>query len=99
LPFRSNGITMPNNRSQAANRLNSLLRSFKRNPQLEKDYFTFMGKVLHRGHAPRYHLTSWELLTDVGKSGTCRTSQCIIHENPAKFAWFSIPKQNTRECR
>ena len=51
LPFRSNGITMPNNRSQAANLLNSLLRSFKRNPQLVKDYFTFMGKVLHRGHA------------------------------------------------
>ena len=51
LPFRSSNISMPNNRSQAVSRLNSLLRSFKRNPLLEKDYFAFMAKVFDRGHA------------------------------------------------
>ena len=51
LPFRSSDITMPNNRSQAAHRINGLFRSFQRKPQLEKDYFAFMGKVVDRGHA------------------------------------------------
>ena len=53
LPFRSSVASMPNNRSQAVNRLSSLLRSFRRNPQLEKDYFAFMAKILDRGHAAR----------------------------------------------
>ena len=53
LPFRSSNVSMPNNRSLAVSRLNSLLRSFKRNPQLEKDYFAFMAKVFDRGHATR----------------------------------------------
>ena len=49
LPFRSSNVSMPNNRSLAVSRLNSLLRSFKRNPQLEKDYFAFMAKSLTAG--------------------------------------------------
>ena len=53
LPFRSSDVSMPNNRSQAVNRLNSLLQSFKRKPQLEKDYLAFMAKTLDRGHAAR----------------------------------------------
>lgn len=36
LPFRSHDISMPNNRSQAVSRLNGSLRSFKREPQMEK---------------------------------------------------------------
>lgn len=42
---------MPNNREQAMNRLHGLLRSFKRKPQMEKDYLEFLGKVIERGHA------------------------------------------------
>lgn len=51
LPFRKSDVVIPNNRSQAVNRVNGLLRSFKRNAQLERDYFAFMGKILERGHA------------------------------------------------
>ncbi len=68
LPFRSRNVMMPNNREQAANRLQSLLRSFKRRPQMEKDYFEFLGKVIARGHA--------ELVPDVvaEKDGDVSTS-------------------------
>ena len=50
-PFRPDVICMPNNRSQALNRLNGLLRNFKRKPQMEKDYREFLGKIIERGHA------------------------------------------------
>lgn len=51
LPFRSQNATLPNNRGQAVCRLDNLLRSFGRKPQLEKDYFEFMAKLLKRGNA------------------------------------------------
>lgn len=51
LPFRSPKVVMPNNRKQALNRLLGLLRTFKKKPQMERDYFEFFGKVLERGHA------------------------------------------------
>ncbi|CAB3982721.1 Hypothetical predicted protein [Paramuricea clavata] len=44
LPFRSPNVTMPNNREQAMSRLQSLLRTFKRKPQMEKDYLEFLRK-------------------------------------------------------
>ena len=50
LPFHKSDVVMPNNRSQAVNRLNGLLCSFKRNTHLERDYLAFMGKILERGH-------------------------------------------------
>ena len=51
LPLRKNNVTFPNNRGQVASRMNNLLLSFKRKPQMEKDYFQFMQKLLKRGHA------------------------------------------------
>ena len=51
LPFRSENVVMPNNRKQALNRLNGLLRTFKRKPQMQEDYLKFMSKVIDRGHA------------------------------------------------
>ena len=53
LPFRSPNVVMPNNRSYAAKRLNGLLRTLKRKPQMPKDYVEFMGKILDKGHAVR----------------------------------------------
>ena len=38
LPFREEKPHMPNNRAQAVNRLNGLLRTLQRNPETEKDY-------------------------------------------------------------
>ena len=51
LPFRTPNITMPNNRPLAVNRLNGLLRTFKRKPKMKEDYFQFMSKIFDRGHA------------------------------------------------
>ena len=48
LPFRASEVYMPNNRSQAVNRLNNLLCSFKRRRKLEKDYFDFMARTPER---------------------------------------------------
>ena len=61
LPFRQTEVRMPNNRNQAVNRLNGLLRTLKRKPQMEKDYLEFMEKILSKGHAspvPREEVAS-----------------------------------------
>ena len=44
-------VKMPNNWSQAVNRLNGLIRTLRRKPQMEKDYMEFMQKILDKGHA------------------------------------------------
>ena len=51
LPFRSPNIILPNNREQAVRRLSNLLRVFARKPNMKKDYFEFMGKLLKHNHA------------------------------------------------
>ena len=51
LPFRRKDPHLPNNISQAVNRLNSLIRTLKRKPQMAKDYVEFMGKIIGKGHA------------------------------------------------
>ena len=51
LPFRAHNVSMPNNRSYAVKRLNALLKTLKRKPQMESDYVDFMAKVLDKGHA------------------------------------------------
>ncbi|PFX14657.1 hypothetical protein AWC38_SpisGene21175, partial [Stylophora pistillata] len=51
LPFRQEEVQMPNNGIQAVNRLNGLLRTLKRKPQMQSDYFNFLEKVIEKGHA------------------------------------------------
>jgi len=51
LPFRRKDPKMPNNRSQAVNRFNSLICTLKRKPQMAKDYMEFMQKIIDKGHA------------------------------------------------
>ena len=51
LPFRRTEPKMPNNRSQAVNRLNGLIRTLKRKPQMANDYVEFMQKIIDKGHA------------------------------------------------
>ena len=53
LPFRNTKTSLPDNRGQALHRLNSLLRTLRRKPQMSKDYVEFMGKILAKGHASR----------------------------------------------
>ena len=51
LPLRNENMTMPIYRVQALNRLNGLLRTFKRKPGMQSDYLRFMSDVIDRGHA------------------------------------------------
>ena len=50
-PFRSPNTVMPNNRFLAVNHLRGLLSTFKKKPKIKEEYFTFMGKIIERGHA------------------------------------------------
>ena len=67
LPFRSPDASMPNNREQATSRLNSLLRTLKRKPQMATDYFQFLGKVFEKGHAIPVSTTDPKHRQDEGK--------------------------------
>ena len=51
LPFRQADTVLPNNRPQAIHRLNGLLKTLKRKPQMEKDYLEFMETMISKGHA------------------------------------------------
>jgi len=51
LPFRQDGTTMPNNRTQAVQRLNSLTRTLSKKPEMKRHYFEFMEKIISKGHA------------------------------------------------
>ena len=51
LPFRHEDTKMPNNQRQAVNRLNGLIRTLRKKPQMAKDYLELMQKILGKGHA------------------------------------------------
>ena len=67
LPFRHKDVKMPNNRSQAVNRLNGLIRTLRRKPQMEKDYMEFMQKILDKGHASPVPLEDLKVKSPTGK--------------------------------
>ena len=67
LPFRLKDVKMPNNRNQAVNRLNGLIRTLRRKPQMEKDYFEFMQKILDKGHASPVPLDDIRAKSQSGK--------------------------------
>ena len=51
LPFRDKLQTMPNNRGQAMQRLQGLLKTSTRKPEMRADYLKFMGKIIEKSHA------------------------------------------------
>jgi hypothetical protein len=51
LPFRSPRDKLPNNKVQAVNRSQTLLKSFQKNPVKKQHFFEFMGQLLSNGHA------------------------------------------------
>ena len=51
LPFRESRQRLPNNREQAVSRFTSLQRVLKRKPEMQEQYFAFMGKLFQNGHA------------------------------------------------
>ncbi|GAA6083541.1 uncharacterized protein LOC122144631, partial [Tachysurus ichikawai] len=50
LPFKLKRRRLPNNRSQVLDRFRSLQRSFAKKPIMKEHFFTFMEKILERGH-------------------------------------------------
>ncbi len=84
--------------------MNGLLRSFKRNPAMEQDYFDFMAKLLERSHAvPVPSSLRSQTLEDTvpnrRKFGTFLISGCTIHTNQTRFEWYSIHQQNSKVHR
>ncbi|XP_057696128.1 uncharacterized protein LOC130918450 isoform X1 [Corythoichthys intestinalis] len=51
LPFKCPRQRLPNNRSQALNRLTSLKNNFKKKPEMKDHFISFMEKMLKKGHA------------------------------------------------
>ena len=51
LPFRQPRPRLPNNRSQAADRLSSLRRSFNKKLEMKKHFISFMEKIFQNSHA------------------------------------------------
>ncbi|XP_067279227.1 uncharacterized protein [Pseudorasbora parva] len=51
LPFREPRQMLPNNREQALNRFHSLQRTFTKKPEMEKQFVSFMKKILENDHA------------------------------------------------
>ena len=51
LPLKNPEVNLPNNRSQALSRLNKLKNRFRNDEGFQKDYVTFMEKVVKSGYA------------------------------------------------
>lgn len=51
LPFKEPRQLLPNNRPQAVERLKSLLRSFRRKPEIKRDFVAFLEKLFENDHA------------------------------------------------
>ena len=92
LPFRTPNIAMPNNHPLAVNRLNGLLRTFKRKPKMKEDYFQFMSKIFNCGHAvpvPQEELSVPVGLQETNGSNKRDTSnQAQTVENRNGKTWY-----------
>lgn len=51
LPFREPCQRLPNNQEQAVSRFSSLQRTLRRKPEMQEQYFAFMGKIFQNRHA------------------------------------------------
>ena len=112
LPFCSENVCLPNNRSLALRRLDSLVRSFKRRPKLKGDYCEFLRKIIDRRHAtpipPNEHSQKPETFAQEPqgsrkqwslapvKYGISRTLGFTTQGNQVRFAWFSIHQRSSK---
>ena len=103
LPFRHKDVKMPNNRSQAVNRLNGLIRTLQRKPQMEKDYIEFTQKILDKGHSYPVPLEDIRAESQSGKVwclphfGVChpkKTTQIrVVFDSSAEYSDVSLNKE------
>ena len=99
MPFRNERQTMPNNRVQAMQRLQGLLKTFAGKPEMKADYLEFMGKIIDKGHASA--IPSKEVLPPPGRSwylpqfanyhNTKRTIR-VIFDSSCEFEGVSLNK-------
>ncbi|KAK3743580.1 hypothetical protein QZH41_001384 [Actinostola sp. cb2023] len=99
LPFRRQDVSMPNNRTQAEHRLNSLLKTLRRKPQMEKDYVEFMEKIIHKGHAspvPEVNASAGQVwyLPHFGVYHPKKPTQIrVVFDSSAEFGGISLNKE------
>ena len=99
LPFRNERQTMPNNRVQAMQRLQGLLKTFARKPEMKADYLEFMGKIIDKGHAsaipseevPPPPGRSWYLPHFATYHNTKRTIR-VVFDSSCEFEGVSLNK-------
>ena len=65
LPFKSENVTMPNNRKQAEQRLTSLSRKLENDSEFHDSYKDFMDKIIAEGYAQK--VPTEKLLQDDGR--------------------------------
>lgn len=65
MPFREENVQLPNNRSQAVQRLHSLKKRLQADVKYRTDYTNFMSQIIERGYARK--MESKELATEEGK--------------------------------
>lgn len=66
LPFKTDDVSLPNNRQHCLRRLLSLKRKLQRNEKAKQAYVEFMQKLIDRNHASR--VPANELTTQTGKA-------------------------------
>ncbi len=76
LPFREPRPHLPNKRSQAADRLSSLRRSFGKKPEMKDHFISFMEKKFQSGHA--------QVAPPLGKGEECWYLPCFGVYHPKK---------------
>lgn len=80
LPFKSDGMSLPNNKGHCLRRLLSLKRRLLNNEKLKDDYLAFMKKTLDNGHASL--MINW--VQKRAKHGSFPTSTYTIQGNQIK---------------
>ena len=65
LPFRESNVQLPNNRSQAVQRLHDLKKRFQGDTQYHAEYVRFMSEIIEKGYARK--ISAEELPPKEGK--------------------------------
>ena len=65
LPFRESNVQLPNNRSQAMQRLHGLKKRFQGDTQYRAEYVSFMSEIIEKGYARK--VSAEELSPKEGK--------------------------------
>ncbi|XP_060745195.1 uncharacterized protein LOC132858752 [Tachysurus vachellii] len=91
LPFRQPRQYIPNNRPQAVERFNSLLRSFRRKPEMKKDFVAFMERLFQNDHA--------EIAPSVGPNEQCWYLPSFGVYHPRKPSQIRVVFDSSAQCK